>query len=60
MSAYVLIGLPIFMALALTAMSPKYMTPLYHTSTGHTLIFVAIGMMAFGSAVLKKIVSFKG
>jgi Flp pilus assembly protein TadB len=36
------------------------MDPLWHTSTGHTLIFIGLGMMAFGSAILKKIVSFKG
>ena len=60
MSAYVLLGLPIFMALSLTVMNPKYMAPLYHTPTGHKLVYVSIAMMAMGSAVLKKIVSFKG
>jgi tight adherence protein B len=59
-SAYVLIGLPFFVALAITVMNPTYMDPLYHSSTGHTLIFIGLGMMAFGSMALKKIVSFKG
>jgi tight adherence protein B len=59
-SAYVLIGLPFFIAAALTLMNPSYMDPLWHTSTGHMLIFIALGMMAFGSLILKKIVSFKG
>ena len=58
--AYVLIGLPFFMAGAITVMNPGYMDPLYHTSTGHKLIYTGLAMMAFGSAVLKKIVSFKG
>jgi tight adherence protein B len=60
MSAYVLIGLPFFLAGALTLMNPSYMAPLYSTSSGHMLIFVSIGMMIIGSLFLKKIVSFKG
>ncbi len=60
MSAYVLVGLPFFVALALTLLNREYMSPLYTTSTGHKLIAIGIGMMAFGSVVLKKIVSFKG
>ena len=60
MSAYVLLGLPLFLAGALTFLNPEYMDPLYHTSTGHMLIAVGIVMMVFGTLVLKKIVSFKG
>jgi tight adherence protein B len=59
-SAYVLIGLPFFIAFALTLINPTYMDPLYHTSTGHTLIMVGLVMMAFGSLILKKLVSFRG
>jgi tight adherence protein B len=58
--AYVLIGLPFFIALTITLINPTYMDPLYNTSTGHKLIYAGLGMMAFGTAVLKKIVSFKG
>ena len=58
--AYVLVALPFFIAAAITIINPTYMTPLYHTSTGHMLIYTGLGMMAFGSLVLKKIVSFKG
>jgi Flp pilus assembly protein TadB len=36
------------------------MSPLYHTSTGQMLIVIALVLMALGSLVLKKIVSFKG
>jgi Flp pilus assembly protein TadB len=36
------------------------MAPLWSTPTGHMLIAVALGMLAFGSLILKKIVSFKG
>jgi tight adherence protein B len=59
-SAYVLVGLPFFIAAAITLLNPDYMSPLWHTSTGHTLIFMGLAMMAFGSLILKKIVSFKG
>jgi tight adherence protein B len=60
MSAYVLLGLPFFLAAALTVLNPSYMSPLYHSSTGHMLLVVGLTMMAFGSAVLRKMVSFKG
>ncbi|MDX6513931.1 MAG: tight adherence protein, partial [Gaiellaceae bacterium] len=60
MSAYVLAGLPFFIAVAVTIMNPAYMAPLYNTPTGHKLIFGGLGMIAFGSLLLKKIVSFKG
>jgi tight adherence protein B len=59
-SAYVLVGLPFFIAFAITLLNPSYMDPLYHTSTGHTLIMVGLVMMAFGSLILKKLVSFRG
>jgi len=59
-SAYVLIGLPFFVAAAITLLNPSYMDPLYHTSSGHTLMFIGLMMMAFGSLVLRKIVSFRG
>ena len=60
MSAYVLIGLPFFIALAITVTNPGYMAPLYHTSAGHMLIGAGLLMMAVGSLILNKIVSFKG
>ena len=59
-SAYVLVALPFFIAFAITLLNPTYMDPLYHTSTGHMLIFMGLGMMAFGSLILKKLVSFRG
>ena len=59
-SAYVLIALPFFVAIALTLLNPDYMHPLYHTSTGHTLIIVGLVMMGFGSLILRKLVSFRG
>jgi tight adherence protein B len=58
--AYVLVALPFFIAAIITIINPTYMEPLYHTQTGHMLIYTGLGMMAFGSLILKKIVSFKG
>jgi tight adherence protein B len=58
--AYVLMGLPFFIAGAITVINPTYMHPLYHTSTGHKLIYTGLVMMAIGCVALKKIVSFKG
>jgi len=59
-SAYVLVGIPFFLAFAITVINSEYMDPLYHSSAGHTIIAVGLGMMAVGSLILKKIVSFRG
>jgi tight adherence protein B len=58
--AYTLVALPFFIATGITVINPTYMEPLYHSHTGHMLIYTGLGMMAFGSVILKKIVSFKG
>ena len=60
MSAYTLIGIPFFIAGVFTLINRSYMRPLYFSSTGHMLILIGLCMMAFGSLILKKIVSFKG
>ena len=60
MSAYVLVGLPFFVAGTLTLINPEYMAPLYDTQAGHMLVAGGLVMMALGSLILKKIVSFKG
>ena len=60
MSAYVLVGIPFFILGALTLMNAEYMEPLYHTSTGHKLMMGGLVMMAIGSLMLRKIVSFRG
>jgi tight adherence protein B len=60
MSAYTLIGLPFFLALAISVLNPGYLHPLLHSSTGHLLLGIGAAMMVVGSAFLQKIVSFKG
>lgn len=59
-SAYVLIGLPFFVLLAVTVINAEYMAPLYHTSTGHKLMITGLVMIGVGSLILRKIVSFRG
>jgi tight adherence protein B len=58
--SYVLIGLPFVIALAITIMNSDYMAPLYYSSAGHKIMLLGFSMMAVGSLLLKKIVSFKG
>jgi tight adherence protein B len=60
MSAYTLIGLPFFLMLAISVLNSGYLSPLFHTSTGHLLVGMGLVMMAVGSAIIQKIVSFKG
>ncbi len=60
MSAYVLVGLPFFIALAVTALNPTYMAPLYNTSAGQQLVAVGLVMIAIGTVILRKIASFTG
>ena len=59
-SAYVLVGVPFFMLGTITLLSPEYMDPLYHTSTGNKLLILGCVMISVGSLMLRKIVSFKG
>jgi tight adherence protein B len=60
MSAYTLIGVPFFIAGAISFLNPGYMTPLFHTHAGHIMMLVGTSMMILGSLLLKKIVSFRG
>jgi tight adherence protein B len=59
-SAYTLVAIPFFIAGMITLINKSYMDPLFHTHLGHLLLFVGLTMMAIGSLILKKIVSFKG
>jgi tight adherence protein B len=58
-SAYVLIALPVFVAGMLTVVNPEYMRPLWHTSTGRTLVLIGVGMIGVGALMLRKIVNFR-
>jgi tight adherence protein B len=60
MSAYTLVGIPFFIAGAVTLLNRDYMAPLYNTKVGQFLMVGALVMIGFGSLILKKIVSFRG
>ncbi len=60
MTAYVLVGLPFFIAVAIELINPEYMDPLFGTTIGRVLIIMALVMMGIGALLLKRIVSFKG
>ncbi len=60
MSAYTLVAIPFFIAGTIELTNPGYLSPLFSTSLGHILLFMGLTMMAIGSLILKKIVSFKG
>jgi tight adherence protein B len=59
MSAYVLLGMPVFIAAALTVISPDYMAPLYTTGMGHMMIAAGAFSMLLGYFACMKIVSVK-
>ena len=59
MSAYVLLGMPIFIAGALTVMSPAYMAPLYTTTIGHLMMVASFISMTLGYFACMKIVAIK-
>jgi tight adherence protein B len=60
MSAYVLVGLPFVLAFVLTLINRQFMAPLWQKHIGHMLLLLGLTMMAIGSVILRKIVSFKG
>jgi tight adherence protein B len=59
-SAYVLVGVPFFMLGSITLLNGEYMSPLYHTATGQKMMMLGVVMMAVGSLMLRKIVTFRG
>jgi tight adherence protein B len=54
-SANVLTFLPFAAAVLLTLVNPDYMAPLWHTSSGHVLALVGLGMVLAGSVVLRRV-----
>ncbi|MDX6534664.1 MAG: tight adherence protein [Gaiellales bacterium] len=60
MSAYVLLAMPFLMGLAIFALNPAYMSILFTSSAGKFMVAGSLVMMAIGSMIIRKIVSFKG
>ena len=59
MSAWLLCGLPIFVALAVTVMNPEYMSVLWKDPRGHYLIAIAMFMQVSGMLIVRKILKIK-
>jgi tight adherence protein B len=59
MSAWILCGLPIFVAVMVTFMNPDYMSVLWKDPRGHNLIAVALGLQITGMLVIRKILRIK-
>ncbi len=59
MSAWILCGLPLFVAVAVTVMNPDYMSVLWSDPRGHYLLFAAGGMQLMGMLIIRKILNIK-
>jgi tight adherence protein B len=59
MSAWLLCGLPIFVAIAVTVMNPEYMSVLWKDPRGHYLIAIAMFMQVTGMLIVRKILKIK-
>jgi tight adherence protein B len=58
-SAWLLCGLPIFVALGVTFLNPEYMAVLWKDPRGHYLIAAAIFMQITGMLIVRKILDIK-
>jgi len=59
MSAWILCGLPIFVAIAVTGMNPEYMSVLWRDPRGHYLIAAAMTLQVTGMLIIRKILNIK-
>ena len=59
LSAWLLCGLPIFVAVAVTVMNPDYMSVLWKDPRGHYLIAAALFLQITGMLIVRKILKIK-
>jgi tight adherence protein B len=59
LSAWLLCGLPIGVAVAVTAMNPDYMSILWKDPRGHKLIYLALFLQVSGMLIVRKILRIK-
>ena len=59
MSAWILCGLPIFIAVAVTVLNPEYMSVLWKDQRGHYLIAAALFLQVSGMLIVRKILNIK-
>jgi tight adherence protein B len=58
-SAYVLVGMPFFIGLALAAINASYVAPLFTTGAGNVMLLVGLVLIGVGTMVLRKMVNFR-
>jgi len=58
-SAWLLCGLPIFLAVYMSAMNPDYMNVMWRDPRGHNLLFIAAIMQILGMLMVRKIMKIK-
>jgi Flp pilus assembly protein TadB len=56
LSAYILVALPIIVALWLFITSRNYMRPLYTTTTGEVLLGFAVALIVTGAVVMHRMI----
>jgi tight adherence protein B len=59
MSRWIVTALPVFLILAISVISPEYMTPLFDTAAGNAMLVLAVILLTTGSLVIKRIVNIK-
>ena len=59
MSAWVLCGLPLFIAVMVNFMNPEYMDVLWHDPRGQKLMYVGAAMQTIGMLIIRKIMRIK-
>jgi tight adherence protein B len=59
MSAWILCGLPILVAVMVTFLNPDYMSVLWKDSRGHNLIAIAMTMQIIGMLLVRKILNIR-
>ena len=59
MARWILTALPVFLLLAISLLNPGYMQPLFGTTAGRVIVFLAAMMVVAGSLVIKRIVNIK-
>jgi tight adherence protein B len=58
-SAWLLCGLPIFLAIYMSVMNPDYMSVMWRDPRGHNLLFIAAAMQILGMLMVQRIMRIK-
>ncbi|HKR98044.1 MAG TPA: type II secretion system F family protein [Candidatus Dormibacteraeota bacterium] len=55
-SGFIITGLPVFLAFALSVISPSYFNPMLSENLGHIMLVIACISIAIGASIIQKIV----